>query len=340
MCAGTEPIALPAASCEMKRPGFFSVDGTCMKAQIRSQAFASHCTPCRIIVLPMPIAFSETRRFPFNAGRTVMLFLSLLGLALGCSHPKPPPIQFEFLFPADLTPTITKQWDGAEKNVIYIKIKPWDRLFDLHLFEDLVVPAKGYPAKHFLNNRRLNADLWHWELKDGLWHFAIAQQELVDFEITGSLRPEGNQLIVDGTLTNHTADAWPDWCSGVICLRARNAAGFEDPQARHVYLHRQRDQQWVSALDIFGPFDPKHPNETKYIGGRVNIPLKGETYGPDIIKRDLAEKHQIGIETTPAYNTMGNREPALNCIHSNLNLALAAGASKPFRIVLTFKDLN
>jgi hypothetical protein len=283
----------------------------------------------------MSVHFPRSLSHP-HAALFGLAFLLTLWLA-ACSAPPPSLPDVEFILPAQLPSQITGKWDGAAGNVVYLKYLPWDRLFDLHLFEELTVAAPDYPRRHFFNNRRINADLWQWRrTPDGL-AFDIVQNDIINFELHGTLTSQGNQVHVAGTVVNHMPTPWKS-AMGLVCLRCRNAPGFEDLNGERIFA-RTRDGREMTPLQKDGPYRPEIP-DSRYFAFPVNMP--GERppfFQPEIRKRDQTGRRQVSLAATPCRSLLGNRDNALCCIHSNVDLNVPPGGTLPFKLEIKFEDL-
>jgi hypothetical protein len=235
-----------------------------------------------------------------------------------------------------------QMWDGAAHNVLYITNTRWGQqmIFDLHLCEDLIVDTPAWPAQHFVNNRRLDADRWQWQERPDGWHFTLDQQDVLNVHLEGRVWASGDQqLKIEGSLFNRMPQAWTNG-TGLICLRTRNAAPFVDTTYQHVFLIPQAaPTQSLSVRQLLGTdFDPKLPG-SQFFNFWVAKPGMPH-FLPAIRKTDVTGKRQVQLETAPAISLGGNRQPTMNCIHSNLAVNIAPGGYLHFTSIINFSDLQ
>lgn len=240
--------------------------------------------------------------------------------------------KFEIIPQQQMPPEQTNVWDGRVENVIYIKYKPWDEIFALHMFEDLLVPADEWPAKHFNNNRRLDEKLFKWQPDGGnAMRFSLEQTELVPFKLEGRLWTEGRRIRVEGDITNRTQHDWtPQNAAALMCFRSHLAKEFHDTQGSGIWLAK-RDGSRVSVFDAIGM--------EYYPFFNFSCWQPDSPYGPRISKENKTRTRRITFESTPAAALGGNRYEFMSCIHANYALAAARGAKAHFSSTITFEDL-
>jgi hypothetical protein len=240
-----------------------------------------------------------------------------------------------FMAPSRMPESMQKLWDGAVPNLVYLVHTGWgNAVFDLHLFEDLLVPAKGWPQKHYFNNRRLDADRWRWRAETDGWHFELDQQELINFRLEGRVWAEADAVRVEGRITNR-GDV--DWVGGgaLMCLRTRNAPSFVDTIYRNVFLFPADGAPRVSVRTLLGvDYDRKKPGSQFFFIGtnRPNQPR----YEPHVLKLDREGRRRIEFSADPCSSLSGNREPLMNCIHANLALDVPKGQTGRFSATILF----
>ncbi|MCE5229579.1 hypothetical protein LLG95_08290 [bacterium] len=240
--------------------------------------------------------------------------------------------QFQFI-PADkMPPEQTDTWDAKVENAIYIRYKPWNEVFLFHCFEDLLVPADGWPDRHFKNDRKLDETLFKWQ-KDGAgaMRFSLEQKELVPFKIEGRLWADGNKLRVEGTIENRSKYAWtPDQAGALMCFRAHLAKEFEDVEGMRIWLTKKSGGR-VSVNDLVG--------RTVYPFFNFFVCRKDDPYEPWIAKENKTGTRRITFASTPAASLGGNRYDYMSCIHCNYALKAEPGATAHFASTITFEDI-
>lgn len=259
-----------------------------------------------------------------RAAYTACLLAAFLMLA-GCN-------KFVIIPQQKMPPEQTNVWDGRVENVVYIKYKPWDEIFALHVFEDLLVPADEWPQKHFNNKRRLNEKLFKWE-PDGsrAMRFSLEQKEIVPFLLEGRLWTESRSIRVEGNITNNSTYDWtPKNAAALMCFRAHLVKEFHDAQGTGIWLPK-RDGNRQSVFNAIGM--QYHPF-FNFSCWQPDSPFE-----PRISKENKTKTRRITFESTQASALGGNRLETMSCIHANYALTAPRGAKAHFSSTITFEDL-
>jgi hypothetical protein len=258
--------------------------------------------------------------------RSIRWIWFALPMALLAASPR---AQLELCRPADVpADRIRYTWDAYNNNVLYVFHHGWDdSMFDLHFFEELLVPAPGWPW----TSRLINDSLFDVQPIDDGFGFHIRQADAyVDFESTGTVKTLGNQILFEATVANYTPLYWTNG-NALICFRSRNTESFQDYNGERVFLEKKSDGQLHSSYELFGRSSPM-------FGAYVN--QTSSLYEPMVWKYDQSMTHWMTMVATPPFNITGNRDPGLNCIHTNVPLDIAAGGTATVRVTITFHELS
>lgn len=223
-------------------------------------------------------------------------------------------------------------YDAYCPNVVYIVHSGWQNaIFDIHIFEDLVVPAKNFPAVHFVNNRKIDERLFEWTKDGNGYKYHIRQTELINFEMRGTIRPAGNQVIIEGQITNLDQYKWNfDYAIGLMCFRCRNNPDFRDFNGERIWVYEAKTGAPHTIDSVAG-------HTSKYF----NFFLAKNNGGPYAAKLKKSNKtltRSVIVESSPVRTLLGNREDGICCVHTNFGLAAATGETVNYREVITFED--
>lgn len=238
------------------------------------------------------------------------------------------------LHPSQVPQQLWKLWDGTSENLVYVVHTGWNnQLFDLHLFEELIIKSDVPRERRNFNGRLLNGNLWRWDVRADGWHFELDQHELLDYRLEGRLWVEDTSLRVEGTLTNRMATPWEKGI-GLICLRTRSAADFAGTDYLNAWIYPVGAPPiTVNALLKGQDYIPGTDN--KFFNVWVNHD-DAPKHEPRIAKTNKAGTRRIEAHIEPGGSLGGNREPGINCIHANLGIDLPAGQSMPFAYRVDF----
>lgn len=219
-------------------------------------------------------------------------------------------------------------YDAWCPNVFYIVHEGWGgAIFDMHIFEDFLVQADGWPAKHFVNNRRIDESLFTWtKVSENEYAFSCVQEELIRFTLTGRVYTRGEQVLIEGEVLNRDDD---DWSSlALMCFRARNNPDFWDTKGERIYVFH-KDHDYAQAVY------PLVGQTSQYFG----FWLPPAPYQGKLRKINNTYRRMVTVETNPCRFLMGNREVGICCLHCNVGVTAAPGTSQKFSTTITFQEL-
>ncbi|HPK01280.1 MAG TPA: hypothetical protein PLS90_02380 [Candidatus Sumerlaeota bacterium] len=237
--------------------------------------------------------------------------------------------------PPNMPAAITGFWDGKVENVIYVIHKGWNSaIFDIHLFEDLLLPTTS--DVRFNNNRKLDETLFRWKVVEPgrEWNFYISQESVLQFDMRGHVFVRGNEAVVEGEITNRSPLEWPHGeAQGLMCIRTRHNPDFWDQPGERILYYRTDGTTLTVARAIQSaerdtfPFfaTPLHTNERDLL--------------PRISKVNKTGDRRVTVESNPGSSLGGNRLDTMCCIHANVDLAAKPGETVYFQTVVRFEDL-
>lgn len=219
-------------------------------------------------------------------------------------------------------------YDSRTSNVMYIIHDGWGGdIFEIHICEDLEVPSTTWPAQHYFNNRKINADLIQWTAKGSEYDYHLRQTEVVNFEMGGRVYPRDNQVIIEGWFKNLDTLNWTGSLA-LMCLRSRLNPDFHDNTGERIYLFDKVSGRRSSVYSVVG-----------YTSSYFNFWMPDPVFGPRLQKANQSLQRYVTIETDPCRTLLGNRIDMICCIHGNVALDVAPGETANYRTIITFEEL-
>lgn len=222
-------------------------------------------------------------------------------------------------------------YDARTSNVLYIIHNGWGgAIFEMHIFEDLLLPAWGWPTQHFFNGRRIDADLIEWaRISDTRYDFHLRQQQVLNYDLAGSVTIQNNHVVVGGKITNMDTQTWSN-NAGLMCLRCRLNSDFHDTTGERIFVFDKTSGARENILTAAG-YNDNYP----YFGFSFPwAPCK-----PRLQKVDTQLRRMVTLESDPCFSLMGNREEGISCIHANVRLDALPGETCRFTTTVTFDQI-
>lgn len=235
-------------------------------------------------------------------------------------------------------------YDAYLSNVIYVEnhSEKWNnRFFDFHFLEDVFIPYSTHTT--FRNGRRINDNLFLWSrpahYEPGLsrdeFLFYMIQSNPIDFECAGHVWVDGNQMLWECAVINHSPYEWSpkDFYTatgGLLCFRTRNNPDFYDPLGQRVYYHDlNRRRLATNVYDLDGCVNQYYGHST--LAPPYSNMLTKFSQGGDLF---------LTAESTPNYSVGGNREAIISCIHANVGWMVPVGGFQKINATVTFHELS